>query len=174
MENKILSKLGVVAALCVVLLVPLWLIGAQINWRSLRQSEVLHEIADSAAISQTVVGPVCVIRYHELVEHFERDQATNRETTRQEVAEGTLVLPPQVLDITGEARVETRSRGIYHARLFHSALKVSGNFQVPAGLGLDPGQKILDAQAFLVLGVADPRGISNDPVVVINGAQSRF
>jgi len=173
-ENKILSKLGVVAALCVVLLVPLWLIGAQINGRSLRQSEVLHEIADSAAISQTVVGPVCVIRYHELVEHFERDQATNRETTRQEVVEGTLVLPPQVLDISGEARVETRSRGIYHARLFHSALKISGNFQVPVGLGLDPGQKIMDAQAFLVMAVADPRGISNDPVVVINGAQSRF
>lgn len=165
MENKIFSKLGVIVALSVVLLVPLLLIGAQITGRSARQIEVLREIADSAAGSQTVIGPVCVVRYHELVQ---------RESTRDEVVEGTMVLPPQALDISGEARVETRSRGIYHARLFHSALKVSGNFQVPAGLGLDPSRKILDADAFLVLAVSDPRGISNDPVVLVNGANNRF
>jgi inner membrane protein len=164
-ENKIFSKLGVIVALSVVLLVPLFLVGAQIASRSARQAAVVREIADSAAGSQTVIGPVGVIRYHELVQ---------RGTTRDEVVEGTMVLPPQALDISGEARVETRSRGIYHARLFHSALKVSGNFAIPAGLGLDPARKILDADAFLVLAVADPRGISNDPVVLVNGAQNRF
>ncbi len=174
MENKILSKLGVIGSLSVILLVPLYLIGAQISGRSARQTEVLLEIAESAAGSQNVIGPVCVVRYHELVQHVDRDQTTDRETTRQEVAEGTLVLPPQALDISGEARVETRSRGLYHARLFHSALRVSGSFQVPAGFGLDPRRKIQDAQAFLVLAVSDPRGISNDPVVLVNGAQNRF
>ncbi len=163
MENKILSKLGVIATLSVVLLVPLFLIGAQISGRSARQAEVLQEIANSSAGTQTVIGPVCVVRYHEQVQD-----------TAQEIVEGILVLPPQALDISGEARVETRSRGLFHARLFHSALRVSGNVQVPAGIGLDPRRKILDAEAFLVMGVSDPRGISNDPVVLVNDAQHHF
>jgi inner membrane protein len=163
-DNKILSKLDVIGALSLVLLVPLFLIGAQITGRSARQSEVLQEIADSAAGSQTIIGPVCVIRYHELVQ----------DAARQDIVQGMLVLPPEALDISGEARVETRSRGIYHARLFHSALRVSGNFQVPAEIGLDPRRKIVDAEAFLVVAVSDPRGISNDPVVLVNGAQNRF
>jgi inner membrane protein len=173
-ENKILSKLAAVAGISAVLLVPLFLIGAQIAGRSARQVAVLREIADTAAGSQTVLGPVCVVRYHELVQHIDKDQGNDRETTRQEVVEGVLVLPPQNLDISGEARVETRSRGLYHARLFHSALKVSGNILVPAGIGLDPRRKILDAEAFLVMAVSDPRGISNDPVVLVNGAENRF
>jgi inner membrane protein len=173
-ENKILSKLAAVAAISVVLLVPLFLIGAQISARSARQAEVVREIAESAAGSQTVLGPVCVVRYHELIQHVEKEHDTDRETTRQEIVEGTLVLPPQNLDISGEARVETRSRGLYHARLFHSALKVSGNLLVPAWIGVDPHRKILDAEAFLVMAVSDPRGISNDPVVLVNGTESRF
>jgi len=173
-ENKVLSKLGVIAGLSVLLLVPLALIGSQIAGRSVRQAEVMKEIADSAAGSQTVIGPVCVIRYHELVQHVYRDQATDHETTRQELEEKTVALPPQALDIGGEARVETRSRGLYHARLFRSALKVSGTFQIPAGFGLDGGHKILDAEGFLVLAVSDPRGISNDPIVLINGKENRF
>jgi inner membrane protein len=173
-ENKVLSKLGVVAGLSVLLLVPLTLIGTQIAGRSVRQAEVLKEIADSSAGSQTVVGPVYVVRYHELVEHVYRDPATDREMSRQQVEEKTVVLPPEVLDIGGEARVEPRSRGLYHARLFHSALTVSGSVQVPAGFGLEGAHRILDAEGFLVIGVTDPRGISNDPVVRINGKDNHF
>jgi inner membrane protein len=173
-ENKLLSKLAAIAAISIVLLVPLFLIGAQINGRSVRQAEVLREIADSAAGTQTVLGPVCVVRYHELVQHVAKDKVNDRETYREELVEGTEVLPPQNLDISGEARVETRSRGIYHARLFHSALKVSGNFVVPPAIGMDSRRRILDAEVFLVMAVSDPRGISNDPVVLVNGAETRF
>jgi inner membrane protein len=173
-ENKLLSKLVAIAAISIALLVPLFLIGAQINGRSARQAEVLREIADSAAGTQTVLGPVCVVRYHELVQHVSKDKVNDRETYREDIVEGTEVLPPQNLDISGEARVETRSRGIYQARLFHSALKVSGNFVVPPAIGMDPRRRILDAEVFLVMAVSDPRGISNDPVILVNGAETRF
>lgn len=174
MENRVLSKLAAVAAISVVLLVPLFLIGAQISGRSARQAEVLREIADSAAGSQTVIGPVCVIRYHEAIQGVDKDPATGGEVTHRQVVDRTLVLPPENLDISGDARVETRSRGIYHARLFHSSLKVQGSFQVPAGLGVDPRSTILDAEAFLVMALSDPRGISNDPAVLVNGSEHRF
>ena len=174
MDNKIVPKLAIIVAISVALLVPLFLIAGQINGRSVHQAEVLNEIANSAASSQTVLGPVCMIHYHELIQQVDKDPVTGRETTRQAIVAGSEVLPPQVLDISGEARVETRSRGLYHARLFHSALKISGNFQVPAGIGLDAQHKILDAEAFLVMAVSDPRGISNDPVVRVNGAENRF
>jgi inner membrane protein len=171
--NKIISKLITIAAISVALLIPLFLIGAQISGRSFHQAEVLHEIANSSAGSQTVLGPVCVVHYHEMISHIDRDKATDKETVHQQVVERDLVLPPQNLDISGEVRVETRSRGIYHARLFHSALKISGNFELPAGFSVDRS-KILDAEAFLVMAVSDPRGISNDPVALINGKENRF
>jgi inner membrane protein len=156
------------------LLIPLFMIEGQISGRSAHQAQVIREIAESAAGAQTLLGPVCVVRYRELVEHREKDESSGREVVRQAIVEGTEVLPPVHLDIGGEARVESRSRGLYSARLYHLAAEVSGQMAVPAGIGLDPQRKILDAQAFLVLGISDPRGIGNDPQVQVNGGPRQF
>ena len=83
-------------------------------------------------------------------------------------------MAPQRLDIGGEARVETRSRGLYRGRLYHLALQVSGKVLVPPRLGLESTRGIVDAQAFLVLGISDPRGVDNDPEVSVNGRTYRF
>jgi inner membrane protein len=45
---------------------------------------------------------------------------------------------------------------------------------VPPRLGLSSTSEILEAQAFLVMGVRDPRGIRNDPEVHINQGTQRF
>src|SRR6267142_3115029 len=158
----------------VLLLIPLSMIEVQIAGRSAHQAEVTRNIAESAAGAQTLLGPICVVRYRELVERREKDPASARETIRHEITENTVVLPPQRLKIAGEARVESRSRGLYRARLYHLALQLSGNFSVPPNLGLDPARSIVDARAFLVLGISDPRGIDNDPEVNVNGSTRRF
>jgi inner membrane protein len=171
---KLILKLAAIAGMSVLLLIPLSMIEVQIAGRSAHQAEVTRNIAESAAGAQTLLGPICVVRYRELVERREKDPASARETIRHEITENTVVLPPQRLKIGGEARVESRSRGLYRARLYHLALQLSGNFSVPPNLGLDPARSIVDARAFLVLGISDPRGIDNDPEVNVNGSTRRF
>ena len=174
METKLLSKMATIALITVILLAVLLLISGQVNSRSALQAEVLHEIAESSAGSQTLIGPVGVIRYHELVRQTEKDKATDRESVREEIVERTLVLPPESLDINGTARVEIRSRGLYHARLFHAALVLKGSVTLPVAAVGEGHRRILDAEALLVMAVSDPRGITNEPVVRINGQNQRF
>jgi inner membrane protein len=116
---------------------------------------------------------VFVIRYRERIVHHDRD-AAGRDVSRQEISDGVQVLPPRQLKIGGEARVESRSRGLYRARVFHLALQLTGSGSVPPNLGLGPDHSLVDGQAFLVVGISDPRGIDNDPDVSINGATRHF
>jgi inner membrane protein len=70
--------------------------------------------------------------------------------------------------------VETRQRGIYQVRLYHLDLAVAGRFVLPAHLGFDSKRDIVSAEATLLLGVSDPRGVDNDPVVNLGGKRYRF
>lgn len=174
MQRKLFFKLASIAVLSVLLLIPLGMIEGQIMARGARQAEVVRNIAESAAGPQTLIGPVLAVRYRERVERRVKDPETGHETLRSESVERTRVLPPQQLDLGGEARVETRSRGLYRARLFHLAAQVSGSVAVPPRLGLEDTRNLSEARAFLVFGVADPRGVDNDPEVKINGVAHRF
>jgi inner membrane protein len=160
MQRKLGFKLVVIAFLSLLLLVPLQMIESQIASRSLRQSQVVRNIAESAAGSQVLVGPVLALRYHE-------------RNARGKIVECTTLLPPQRLSIEGQARVETRSRGLYQARLFHLGLALAGSVTVPPHLGLESGREISNPQAVLVMGISDPRGLDNVPDVTINGSPRR-
>ena len=174
MQKQLLIKLGLIGALSLLLMIPLSMIEGQITARGARQAEVVRNIAESAAGSQTLVAPVLALRYLERVERRDKDPATGRETVRYEVVERTRILPPQRLDIRGDARVETRSRGIYSARLYHLALQVAGTVTVPPRLGFDRPRDLVSAEAILVLGLSDPRGVGNDPEVRIDGKVHHF
>jgi inner membrane protein len=174
MQRKLVLKLIAIAVLSLLLLVPLGMIEQQVRERSARQAEVVRNIAESAAGPQTLVGPVLAIRYRERIEHREKDAKTGAETVRHEIVERTRLLPPQKLDIAGGSRVEMRNRGLYGARLYHLDLQFAGRALVPPRLGLDGATAIVDANAFLVLGLSDPRGVGVDPDVRIDGESRRF
>lgn len=171
MDKKLLYKLAAIGLMALLLLIPLSMVEGQIRERSARQQEVQAGIANSAAGEQTLVGPVLAVDYRELVE---TPPAKEGEAPRRQLVERTLRLPPQELELSGEAEVETRRRGIYQARLFHLELAGRGHFVVPPLAGLLPGKRISDARLRLVLGVADPRGIDNDPPVQVDGRAYRF
>lgn len=174
MQRKLALKLLAIAVLALLLLVPLGMIEHQVRERNVLQAEVVRNIADSAAGAQTVVGPVLAVRYRERIEHREKDSSTGRERVRHEIVEHSRVLPPQKLDIAGTSRVEMRNRGLYGARLYHLDLRFAGSAEVPPRLGLDGAPVLVDAQAFLILGLSDPRGVGVDPEVLINGDVHRF
>ena len=175
MDRKILYKLGAIALLTLLLMVPLALIEGQIKGRSARQAEVLNNIAQTAAGPQTLIAPLVAIQYKEWVEaEPAREGAAGREAPGRRQVERVLWLPAEDLKIGGQASVETRSRGIYQGRLYHLDLAVSGRVVIPAHLGLgDPGH-LIDPRATLVMGLSDLRGVENDPEITINGSRQRF
>lgn len=171
MDKKLLYKLAAIGLMALLLLIPLSMVEGQIRERSARQQEVQAGIANSAAGEQTLVGPVLAVNYRELVE---MPAAKEGEAPRRQFVERTLLLPPQAFELSGETAVEVRRRGIYQARLFHAELAASGHFALPPLTSLVPGKRIVDARLRLVLGVADPRGINNDPPVQVDGRAYRF
>lgn len=173
MQRKLFAKLGIIALLSLILLIPLAMIEEQIAARSERQDAVVQDIADTAAGAQTLIGPVLAVRYRERVTRVERD-AAGKQTVTREIAERTLVLPPQQLAIDGNASVETRQRGLYRASLYHLDARLDGHFNIAERLGLAADRELIDARAYLVLGVADPRGVDNDPALRVNGRELRF
>ena len=175
MDRKLLYKIAAICIMSFFLLVPLALIKEQIRERSQRQNEVQASIANSAAGEQVLVGPVIAVHYREQVEVLiPEGEAGQAGKSRLQVVERTLMLPPEMLSMAGETVVETRHRGIYQARLFRLGLATSGRFVIKPLIEAHSGGRILEASARLVLGIADPRGVNNDPEVLINGKTHRF
>ncbi len=175
MDRKLFYKLVAIGFMSLLLLIPLSLIEGQVRQRSNRQSEVQQNIANSAAGPQTLVGPVLAITYRERLEPEEkRDPETGRLIHTPRYRDSAFYLPPETLRLGGDAQVETRKRGIYQARLFHLNLDVAGRFVIPPHLGLEAGRNIVSAEASLILGVSDPRGVDNDPEVTVAGKRHRF
>jgi len=172
-DRKLIFKILAIVGLSFLLLVPLILIEGQIAERSMRQDEVERSIANGAAGPQTLVGPVIQLRYRKRVTETRRDEGSKRPVTTTRIVRYSQVFSPETLSIAGEASVETRQRGIYQARLFHLDAVIASDFKVsvPAASAIE---QLLDAEAVLILGVSDPRGLANDPEVRINGQPHRF
>lgn len=175
MDKKLLYKIVAIGLMSILLLIPLGLIEDQIRARSNRQEEVKQNIANSAAGAQTLSGPVIALRYQQAVEpEVSKDPETGRLIRTPRYVVKTRYLPPESLSISGEAKVETRNRGIYQARLFHLNLAAEGRFVIEPLPGAEPGGSISNVEATLVLGLSDPRGFDSDPEVNINGKRFRF
>ena len=175
MDKKLLFKMAAIFFMSLLLLVPLGLIEGQIRERSQRQNEVQASIANSAAGEQVLVAPVIAVQYREQVDVAMPKEGNPEQTTvRTRIVERTLLLPPEKLEMLGETAVETRNRGIYQARLFRLGVGTSGRFVLKPLAELPSGGRIVSARAQLLLGIADPRGVNNDPEVTINGKLHRF
>ncbi|WP_176516667.1 cell envelope integrity protein CreD [Pseudomonas faucium] len=159
--NKSLSyKLGTIALLMVLLLIPLLMIHGLISDRQALRDGVLHDIARSASYDQQVSGPLLVVPYRKYQRRWiEKDGQSVQETS---TLAGHLYFLPETFDADLDVDTELRSRGIYQARLFHAKGRLSGRFELPARWGIE---KDFDDyrfdKPFLVVGISDIRGIEN-------------
>jgi len=159
-------SIGFVAFL---LIVPLLMVGGLVQERRKARDSVVQEIARSAAYAQTVTGPILVIPYVRRVSEQQSEGGRMVLVTR-EVA-GELRLLPQTFRLEGQLTTQERRRGIYRARIFDAATRITGRFDVPAqfGVGADAGSYEFGSPR-LVLGISDIRGIGNALSVQVNGA----
>lgn len=163
MRSNVLVKALIVGGLAVAFIFPLVMILGVVGERSRYRQSVTAEVAASTAQSQTLVGPLIVVRFRERVPSEVKGGADR-------VGENYTVLLPDSLSIRSDTRVETRQRGIYRVPVFRAATEALADFTIPQGLGIPPEHVLVGSPtAEVVFGVSDPRGIRSVPRVRIDG-----
>lgn len=160
MQKTLLTKAIIIGLLSALLLIPLGMIGGKVYERQAYRDNVRREISESWTGAQTLRGPVLVVPYLERIRTRVWDKELEKYTDQVNEYERKLYFFPRQLDVVAEIQTEERYRGIYAVPVYTSALKISGEFKVPANFATDESARdIRWQQAFLSLGVGDVRGI---------------
>ncbi len=174
MKSPLATKLGTIALLTVLLLIPLYMIKGIILERQALRENVVRDIARSSSSNQHLTGPVFVIPYKKKVRAWKVRADSSRYRDEFEVA-GNLYFLPETFALDGKMQTEVRARGIYEARLYHANNQITGRFDIPRQYGVT--DDLADYQfekPFLAVGISDIRGIGNALKITVNGDTHKF
>ncbi|HKQ18408.1 MAG TPA: cell envelope integrity protein CreD [Candidatus Eisenbacteria bacterium] len=163
MRANVAVKAFIVGVVAAAFIVPLGMIWRVVKDRSRYRDTVVAEVARSTAQSQTLVGPLVVVRYREYIPAAVKGEA-------EQIREGVDVLLPDSLQIRSNARVDMRQRGIYRVPVFRSATGFTAAFTLPPRFGSDKRRLVEEPRAEVVFGISDPRGIRAIPDMKLDGA----
>lgn len=160
MTKTLSFKLGLIALLMLLLLIPLLMIGGLIDERQTLRDNVLQDIAQSSSFDQQISGPLLVVPYRKYQRRWiNKDGEAVQETS---TVAGYLYFLPETFDVDSQVDTELRARGIYQARLFHARSRISGRFKLPERWGIDKDyDDYRFDKPFMVVGISDIRGIEN-------------
>lgn len=165
-EESITVKLFSIGFLVIILLIPSSWIADLMEEREGRAESVMQEVAEKWSLSQTVSGPILVIPY-------KTTEKVDRGKNGIEIREKTerYYFLPDKLDIQGKVDPKVLQRGIFDAAVYNSSLNMTADFAAPnfAALGVADDQ-VLWSQAYMILSIADLRGINENPVVKVGGS----
>lgn len=173
LDLRVLSRLSrplrlvAVAALALLLLIPLAMVESVVRERHATYRSVVQEIAGSWSGDQRIAGPVLVIPYTERVairDEFITPEGEKKVSQRWESRRRRAILLPDVLTIEGTITPEKRSRGIYDVQVYGAYLEISGAFRnlesTIEGLSAPDRLEAIEWPAAVVgFGLSDPRGI---------------
>lgn len=175
MNRNLLIKLGAIAVLIILLMVPIIMIDGMIEERQSLRDGVLEDIARSSSHSQKITGPLLVVPYRKAVREWKTHAKTGERYLEEREVSGRVYFLPERLAVAGDIGTELRARGIYQARLFHSNSRLSGHFEVPANFGVTED---LDdyrfGDPFVSVGISDIRGIKNNLVLELGERRLSF
>jgi inner membrane protein len=160
------KRIALVVLIGAGLMIPMTMIKGLIAERQNAQRGVLSDIAQSSTGEQSITGPVLVVPYKRKVmqtQSVKDDKGVEKEVTTEQIIDETLALLPEALEIDGDVSTFEKRRGIYTARLYTAPLKFKGRFVVPQGYCSQGGGRCEFGRARLAIGIADPRGIKNNP-----------
>jgi len=164
-KESVTVKLGFIAVLTLVLLIPSSLVQNLINERASRQTEMMQDVSDKWSASQLIRGPVLAIPYKKQVKYVDNAQKDQV----KEVIENLYVLPDN-LHIKAELKTEILHRGIFDVVVYNTVVRVWGNFS-PAdlkALNLSPDQ-LMPEKARVAFSISDMKGLKTNPVVNVAG-----
>lgn len=162
-QESVMIKLFSIGFLILILLIPSSWIQDLIYERQSRASQVMQEVADKWSGSQTISGPVLVIP-------FRKQDIIDRGKDGVEIherVEKAFFLPEQ-LHIDGSVDPEILHRGIFDAVVYESSLQIRSAFSKPDFKKLNiKAENVLWNEAYMVFGITDLRGISDNPVFTV-------
>lgn len=156
-------KFFVIAALILLLTIPLILVWLIIEERSQRANTVAAQIASEWGKTQRINGPFLVVPY-----------TVARTVTQgdKQIQERRAIFLPSQTTIAGKATPKVLTRSIYTVTVYQSALQVSGRFEAPNIAELVSDAKEVRWQdAILAVGIADVSGLKSTAAVKIDGAR---
>jgi inner membrane protein len=162
-RESIMIKLVSIGFLLLILLIPQAWIESLIRERQYRAQAVVDEIASKWSGEQTVTAPVLVIPF---LKREKIDKGKDGYEIR-EWKESSYFLPDE-LSIDGKVKPQIFYRGIFDAAVYESSLAVSAQFNSPDFQKLNVAEgDILWKEAYLVAGISDLRGISENPKIQV-------
>ena len=175
MNRTLLFKLGAIGLLVLLLLISLLRIGGLIRERQALRDQVVQDIARNSSYNQKLIGPVMVVPYRRTVREWRENTQTKQRYMEEREISGQLYFLPEKFVLDGQIQTEQRARGIYQARLFHAAPRISGSFELPARLGVegDLADYRFDP-AFLAVGISDIRGVEHVSDLQVNDRALKF
>lgn len=165
LQESVMIKMLSIGFMIIILLLPASWIQDLIYERQQRANDVISEITDKWSGSQSVSGPVLVIP-------FRQESVIDRGKEGIERREDVLLayFLPEHLSIDGDIAPEIRHRGIFDAVVYTSSLDVKAHFARPnfSKLGIAE-DKVNWKDAYLVTGITDLGGISDDLIFQVGG-----
>ncbi|HVS03907.1 MAG TPA: cell envelope integrity protein CreD [Thermoanaerobaculia bacterium] len=144
-------KLALLAALVLVLLLPVARVTSLVRERQARGAEVRREIASSWGEAQALIGPVLTVPIR-----LGPIPAKEGPIYRRDL----LHLLPEDLRWQGTLAPHELYRGIFEVIVYEGSLRAEGSFRLPRATDLPDGVFAVDwDQAALALGLSDSRGI---------------
>ena len=158
-------KILVVGVLTLLLLIPLSMISSLIYERLETKRSAELEITSKWSGEQIIAGPCIAIPYVQEI----------KQKDKQELVRKTLLLLPTEMNVTADAKVEKRKRGIYDVSLYRSDLVLSGTLSLAdlAKTGIKPEHIYLD-EARVIMGISDLKGIREGVVMQLGSEKYDF
>lgn len=157
-------KLGIIAVLIIILLIPQSLTNQLILERQDRKWEAENEVMSKWSDRQLLIGPYLSVPYQ-----VQRDVYIDNKVVKKNEQQMAYFFP-ETLSLDGEVNGEALHRGIFDVVVYKSNLQLTGEF---GALNLEnlqiKDESIKWSKAKLHFGVNDLRGIGENPKIMVNG-----
>ena len=172
---RIPMKLAIIAALMLVLTIPLLLVVSKIYERDNYHEQARNDIARSWTGEQLILGPIVVVPYTRLYEIREFDKELEKYVTNQVKADEQLFVLPETLTGKIDLKTEVRYRGIYEVPVYSSAVSLGGEISNSKILELRNRKDVIAiGRPYLSIVVNDMRGIAASPALSWNAETVDF
>lgn len=166
-KSKWLVKGAIIGFLALALMVPMFYVKDLILERQDRQKEAAREISSKWAGPQNIIGPVIGIPYWE-----ETGTDTSGKATTQKQTAWFL---PDSLNIVATVNPKEKHRGIFKVALYESNISMKGAFnKIEFGKLNIPVDKFIWNEAFVMMGIADNKGLNDQLTLQWNDSLLEF
>ena len=166
MNKAWLVKALLIGLIFVILLVPLNMINGVVSERAGRQQAVLQEIASSNYGKQVFAGPILSVPY---LEEYEESVSEGRiKKIEKRSVQRNVYFFPAKNETVGAATVGTKSRGLFHVRVFDWQATATGEFVLDGKVVLERSRehsRISWEKPRISLALSDPRGLIASPAL---------